>query len=302
MFLHSTLVRLSCAALCWGAAAHAQTEVQISESPPALQQNSSAGLWLVGLLAQADDDSNDGASVSFGYGVGYSTWLSAFVTSSSSPADRADISTESLILAVDHRFEHVGLSFELEDWGDSGTVESQDIAAEISFFNDWFQFDLGLEQRAIDITLRVPTPGRVRSRKVPIDADGWSLGFAADAGDMLRVYYDYREYDYSRDISQLPLIQRFGLLNSSALTLANSFLSESHTLGFDIMFSNKVLSLTFGDDTSEVDNTDLSSLGLALLMPVAPRIDLEVSIGRSDSDFFEPNTWGGIGILIYGGN
>ena len=43
-------------------------------------------------------------------------------------------------------------------------------------------------------------------------------------------------------------------------------------------------------------------LGIAFLMPVAPRIDLEISVGRSDSDFFEPNTWGGLGILIYGGN
>ena len=68
------------------------------------------------------------------------------------------------------------------------------------------------------------------------------------------------------------------------------------------MFRNKVLSLTLGEDTSAVDDTDLSSLGVAFLLPVAPRIDLEFSVGRSDSDFFEPNTWGGLGILIYGGN
>ena len=204
-------------------------------------------------------------------------------------------------LLVDHRFEHVGLSLELEDWGDSGTVESQDIAAAVSFFSDRFRVELGLEQRDIDITFGLPIRDRVVTRKVPIDADGWSFEASLRASDAVRVFYDYRDWDYSRDLTALPRIQELNRLNGSALTLANSFLSEAQTLGVDITFGDKVLSLLWGQDTSAVDGTDLDSIAAALILPVAARIDLEISIGRSDSDFLDSSVYGGLGILIYGG-
>ena len=115
------------------------------------------------------------------------------------------------------------------------------------------------------------------------------------------MYYDYRDYDYSVNLRLLPRIDRLNLLNGSALTLANSLLSEIHTFGVDVDFGNNSLSLTLGEDKSAIDGTDVSSIGAALILPVAPRIDLEISLGRSDSEFLEASNYGGIGVLVYGG-
>lgn len=301
MYLRKPIACVFCALLCLSGVVFAQTESQVSDQPETQQGAPNAGLWMIGLLAQADDESSRGAAASFGYGLGASTWLSALITNSSSPSDRANISADAFVFGLNHRFEHAGVSFELEDWGDSGAVESQDFAASVYFHGDRFEVDFGLERRNIDITFLLPVGDRVFARKVPLDADGWSLGVMLRAGAAVRVYYDYRDYDYSRDLTVLPRIQEFSRLNGSALTLANSFLSEAHTLGVDVTFGDKALSLTLGEDTSAVDGTDLSSIGLALILPVAARVDLEFSLGRSDSDFFDSSTYAGIGILVYGG-
>jgi hypothetical protein len=288
-------------ALLAGSIAIGQTDSQVSEQPEVGSSNSYAGLWMLGLLMQSDDESSQGSAVSFGYGVGESTWFSALLANSSSPAERADISANTFVLGIDHRFDKVGFSFELEDWGESGAVESEDIGASVYFFGDRYRVELGLEKRDIDFTFSLPFGDRIFTRKASFDADGWSFGVNVRASDAVSVYYDYRDYDYSVNLRVLPRIDRLNLLNGSALTLANSLLSEVHTFGVDVAFGDKSLSLIFGEDTSAIDGTDLSSIGASLIFPVAPRIDLEISLGRSDSDFLEASNYGGIGILIYGG-
>jgi hypothetical protein len=302
MCSRSAVALALCTLLCLSSGIPAQTDSQVSDRPESEPGTTNAGLWLIGLLAQADDESSRGTAASLGYGVGESTWLSGLITSSSSPSDRADISARSIVFGVEHRFEHIGLSFELEDWGDSGAVESKDVAAGIAFLSDRFTLELALEQRDIDITFGLSIGDREFTRKAPIDADGWSLGMMLRASDTVRIYYDYQDYDYSRDLTILPRIQEFNRLNGSALTLANSFLSKAHTLGLDVMIGDKALSLTWGEDTSAVDGTDLTSVGAALILPVAARIDLEISLGASDSDSFDSSTYAGLGILIYGGS
>ncbi len=298
--LKSTVV-LFTGLLLLGSVAQGQTDSQVSGQPEADTRASYAGLWMLGLLMQSDDESSRGSAISFGYGAGESTWLSVLLSNSSSPAERADISADTFVLGIDHRFDRVGFSFELEDWGESGAVESEDIGASIYFFGDRYRVEFGLERRNIDFTFSLPIGDRVFTRKAPFDADGQTFRAMLRAGRAVSLYYDYRDYDYSVNLAALPRIQRLNLLNGSALTLANSLLSEIQTFGVDVVFGNKSLSLTLGQDTSAIDGTDLSSIGAALIFPVAPRIDLEISLGRSDSDFFEASNYGGIGVLIYGG-
>ena len=45
----------------------------------------------------------------------------------------------------------------------------------------------------------------------------------------------------------------------------------------------------------------LESLSAAALFPVAPRIDLEFNIGKTDWDFGGSGWYGGVLVLIYGG-
>ena len=295
--------RLFCiaAGLMCTASAAAQTDSAVSGQPNEQLRPGNAGLWMVGLLAQADDESSRGSALSFGYGVGEATWLSGLLTRSRSPSQRADISADALVLGVDHRFERLGLSFEYEDWGESGAVESRDFGASMYFHNERFEAELSLEQRDIDITFGLPLGDLVFTRKVPVDADGVALALRLRAGDRARIYLSWRDYDYSRDLTILPRIQQFSRLNGSALTLANSFIADERALGVDVTFGEKLLSLTFSEDSSAVDASELTSFGAALVIPAAARIDVEISLGRSDSDVLRSSTYGGVGILIYGG-
>jgi hypothetical protein len=285
---------------CVALLADAQTDSQVAGRPESAIMRS-AGLWMVGLLAQADDESSRGAAASFGYGIGESTWFSAVMKRSDSPAERADISADAFVLGVEHRFAHVGLSFELEDWGDSGALESADMAASVIFDLARFEIELGYEQRDIDITFGLAIGDRVFTRKAPFAAEGRSFGLLLRASETVRIFYDYRDYDYSRDLAVLPRIQALNRLSGSALTLANSLLSQAHTLAVDLDIGTKGLSLSWGEDISAVDGAELSSIGAALILPVARRIDLELSLGRSDSDALGSSAYAGLGILIYGG-
>ena len=141
--------------------AQAQTDSQVSSQPEADADAAYAGLWMLGLLMQSDDESSRGAALSFGYGVGESTWLSALFANSSSPAERADISADTFVLGVDHRLDRVGLRVELEDWGESGAVESEDIGASVYFFGERYRVEFGLERRDIDFTFSLPVGDRV---------------------------------------------------------------------------------------------------------------------------------------------
>ena len=279
----------------------AQTDSQVGERPAARDDEGSAGLWMFGALAQSDDESSRGSLLSFGYGVGRSTWLSAAFTNSTSPAQRADLSTDALVLALDHRFENFGFGFEFEDWGESGAVESQDFGASLTWYGERIEVLLGMERRAIDITFALTILDQVFTRKVAVDADGLSLGLRMNAGDRVRLFYDFENFGYSRDLTVLPRIQNLNRLNGSALTLANSFIDDRHTLGADIEFGEKLLTLSLSEDSSAVDGADLTSIAAALVVPVGLRVDLELSLGRSDSGTLASGTWLGVGVLVYGG-
>ena len=258
--------------------------------------------WTIGVAAQTDDESSRGESLSFGIGLAEKTWLSLFAASTSSPVERADVSADTFVVALDRRFEAVGFTLEAEQWGDSGAVESIDLSGSAYWQNDRLRLEIGIEQRDIDITL---TPAllndRFRSRKVPLSADGRWFALRASVTDRVDLLYEYQTNDYSRNLAVVPRVDALNLLSTSTLTLANSFVSEIQSVGIEISIGEKLLSLSADKDRSAVDRTSLTSIGAAIILPVANRVDLEFSLGRSDSDLFNAGSYAGIAFMFYGG-
>ena len=221
---------------------------------------------------------------------------------SSSPAARADIETTDLIAAVDQGFGWFGASFEIEKWGDSGSLESFGYRG--SLYLDLERFNIGVEaeQRDIDLTFTITGPrDRVISRTTDLKSDGLGLFFGVDLTDWWRIYGSAREYDYSRNLNLLPRLDVLNFLSSSTLTLANSFLEDDRRIGFEWSVGRSFINLSFGRNHSAVDHTELNSVNASVLFPISYRMDLELNLGRSKFQSFEPSAYGGVMLLIYGG-
>jgi hypothetical protein len=258
--------------------------------------------WAVGLGVQADVEGSSSVVASFDIAATETTWLRASGSFGQSPNSRGDIQTTTASVGVDQSFGPVGLTLDLQQWGDPDLVESTDVKASFYFRNDDVSVAVLGERRNIDLTFSVTgLGGQVFSRSADFDADGWGLRLSAKPNDRWRVYARGRKYDYSVNLSALPRIQVVDFLFSSTLTLANSLVDFETSFGVERSFGERSVSLNYGRDRSAVDQTFLESMDLGVLFPVGKRVDLELSFGFSDSDDFGSEAFGGFYIYIYGG-
>jgi hypothetical protein len=258
--------------------------------------------WAIGLAVQTDEDNSESVYTNLNWGVTENTWLFFAAGQSSSPAARANIETTNLIAGLDQDFGLFGASFEIEQWGDRGSLESFGYRG--SFYLDLERFHIGVEaeQREIDLTFTIIGPrDRVINRTTDLNSDGLGIFFGADLTDWWRVYGSAREYDYSRNLNILPRLDVLNFLSSSTLTLANSFLEDDTRIGFEWTAGRSLINLSFGKNHSAVDDTELNSVNASVLFPISYRMDLELNLGRSKFQSFEPTAYGGVMLLIYGG-
>jgi hypothetical protein len=259
------------------------------------------GTWMLGIGAEVDDESSDSVLGTFNVGIARSTWLSVASGRSSSPADRVDIEAKTVVLGVDHRFEKVGFTLEAERWGDSGVLETQDLAGSVYFDRDRWRVGVGYETRDIDIpfTLTGPLGGTVQ-RTAQLDAENFSFDARFSVGERWQLYLGVAEYDYERDLNLLPRISALNLLSTSTMTLANSFIDDERSLGVELALERSLLNFRFATDRSAIDGSRFETFDAAVLVPLGGRVDLEINVGRGRSDFFDAATYGGLLFLVYG--
>jgi hypothetical protein len=256
--------------------------------------------WVFGLAGQVDEASNDSLLATFNWGVTPSTWLSFAAGRSSSPADRANVDADSLAVSIDHRFGPVGVALELERWGDSAALETNDWRGSVYYAPERFRIGLAYEQRDIDVpfTLTGPFGGRL-SRTAQLSSDSVGIDIRLQPADGWQVYFGATEYDYDRDLAPLPRIALLNLLSTSTLTLANSFTDYQRSLGVERELGAKLLTVTFMTDRSAIDGSKFETLDAALLFPIGKRMDLEVNVGHGRSDLASAGLYGGLLFLIY---
>ena len=140
----------------------------LSAAVPAGAQSSptddARGAWMLGLGAQVDEEEGESLLGTLYVGVGSSTWLTFVAGQSSSPADRANIEADTLVLGVDHRFDQVGFTLEAERWGDPDALETEDLAGSVYFDPGRWRIGFRYEARDIEIpfTLTGPLGGTLR--------------------------------------------------------------------------------------------------------------------------------------------
>jgi hypothetical protein len=260
-----------------------------------------SGSWALGLAAQVDEESNDSRLVTFNWGVTPKTWLSFAAGSSSSPADQANVTADTLAAAVDQRFDHIGIAFEVEHWGDPDVLESEDLRGTLYFDSERFRIGFSYESRDIDVPFTLTGPlGRTISRNVSVGADGLAVDIRVKPADRWQLYFGAKEYDYERDLSVLPRIDRLNLLSASTLTLANSFVDHARMLAAEREIGRALVTVSYTHDESAVDGSRLETLDAAVLFPIGARVDLEVNVGNGRSDFFQSGLYGGVLLLVYG--
>jgi hypothetical protein len=258
--------------------------------------------WMLGLNAQADEHDAHSVHATAYVGVGSRTWLTFAAGKSSSPIDNTDIDASTLLVGVDHRFDKVGFTLEAERWGDSGELETTDVAGTVYFDRDRWRIGFGYEHRDIDVPFTVTGPlGGTFSRTVGLKADGLSFDANVAFAERWRLYVGLEEFDYERNLAVLPRVASLNLLSASTLTLANSFLDHDRFIAVERELGEAtLLSLRLARDSSAIDGAELDTIEAAVLFPIGGRLDLEVNIGHGGSDFFQDGYYGGLSFLIYG--
>jgi hypothetical protein len=281
------------------AAALAALAAPAAQAQPT-QPPDARGTWMLGIGGQVDDESGQSALGTFNVGVGRSTWLSVAAGRTSSPADRADIEASIVVLGLDQRFEKVGFTLEAERWGDSGVLETDDLAGSVYFDGGGWRLSVGYETRdiAIPFTLTGPLGGTLR-RTTDVGAESYSLDARIALGERWQLYVGVAEHDYERDLSVLPRIGALNLLSTSTITLANSFIDHERSIGVERELARSLLNFRFATDRSAIDGSRFESFDAAMLFPLTRRLDLEVNVGRGHSEFFDAGVYGGLLFLVY---
>jgi hypothetical protein len=274
-------------------------------SVPAVAQSSrteeARGAWMLGFGAQVDEEESDSLLGTLYVGVGSSTWLTFVAGQSSSPADRADIDADTLAIGVDHKFEQVGFTLEVERWGDSDALETEDFGGSVYFDRERWRIGFGYRTRDIEIpfTLTGPLGGTVR-RSSQVSADSVSVDARFALAEHWQLYLGLAEHDYERDLNVLPRIANLNLLSTSTLTLANSFLDHERYVAVDREFGRVSLNVRLATDRSAIDGSKFDTREAAVLFPIGDRVDLEFNVGNGKSEFFDSGWYGGLLFLIYG--
>ena len=286
--------RIVCLACCAAAWLPRSAFAQAADEPSGIS-------WMFGLAGQVDEESSDSLLATLNLGVADRTWLMFSAGRSRLKSELVDVSAETLAAGVDHRFGLVGLTFELESWGDPDALESSDVRASLYIQQPRFRVALAHERRDIDIPFTLTGPlGGTLQRTTDVSADSFALNLRVQPAERWQVYFGMSEHDYERDLAVLPRTAQLNLLSASTLTLANSFIDHERMVGFETEVGRTLVDLTFTRDESAVDGSVFETVNAGVLFPIARRIDLAVNLGSGRSELLESGLYGGLLLLIYG--
>ena len=259
-----------------------------------------SGSWAFGLAGQVDENSSDSVLATINWGVTPTTWLSFAAGRSTSPADRAAVQADTLVAAVDRRFDSVGFTLELERWGDSAALETEDLRGSVYFDRERWRLALAYETRDLESPFTLTGPlGNSLRRTAELSADSYGIDVRVSLGEQWRLFFGAAEYDYGRGLNLIPRIDRLNLLSTSTLTLANSFVDHERSVGVERDIGRMVLSARVATDRSAVDDSKFETLDAALLLPIGSRMDLELNVGRGRSELADAGLYAGVLFLLY---
>ena len=204
---------------------------------------------------------------------------------------------------VEHDFGALGIALTAQNWGEPDNLETHEWQGEIFRSSDRLRLALRFERRSIDIYFSgAGGPILTDLRRVTIDADGIGLSGRLELAPGWRIFGSWTDYDYPRGINLVPRADRLDLLSTSAVTLAYGFVDYDARAGFEHDFGGRLLSAGYGQERSTIAGNRNRSVSASMLWPVARRVDIELLIGSNRVDGADASMFGGVSLLLYGGN
>ncbi len=279
--------------------------------------------WMLGVSAQLDDLNTDSLYATFNWGVTEKTWIYFSGGQSHFKNATLELTTNSFLAGFDRRFGRFGFSLDAERWGDSAEIESTDFRASGYFGGERYRVYLEVEDRSIDLS-------PVLSDRLDLQVAGTGIGarFRLNLTDNWSLYLRGMSYDYEWFSPQLSRRDSLADLCTNAAALAtscdelrvfvrllerrnsyvqstlanNSFLDSELALDLEWALGDKLINFNLTQDRAiDQARSKAQSFGASILFPLSYRMDLEFSLGRSDSDIYAPSTFGGVFFLLYGG-
>ncbi len=289
-----------------------------ASAPLAAQESAGTVFSAAGLY---DEDGTYALSAGLDHAFGEATWLRLTAGLADGATGPVSLSTYRAGLGLDHWFDPAGLAVDVEYWGDSDTIETLTYKGELYFRGEHARFGVNAAFRDIDLKYEVP----VLARNLVDDSQSFvATGFGASfryTWDAASLYATAMAWDYDEsigtvatnvDLSRVPVPLRPAVqqrlaavvgavrfLSASSLTLANSLLARSASLGVDYRFGEKSLNIELAHDRGEVDDLDVNTLSAGWLFPAGSAADVEIRVGVSDADTFGTTAFGGISLFLY---
>ena len=251
---------------------------------------------IVGVGAEKDNADSRSINVFTDVGITEKTWVSGSFARTDTERELFDLSTYSAEIAVDHHFDPVGLRVGVGYWGDEDLIESSDIRASLYWRGDQGSLSLNLERREIDLTVN-----RVffDPLEIPFDADGAGLSASWAITDDVRLSGSFMDYDYSRNIRIQPNIDSLRFFTLSRLSIVNSLIDYRASAGIDFAIGSRSLDFRYSRWRTEVNQTEINSIGVGFLTPAADAADLEFRLTYDESDDFGGATVFSVFLYLY---
>lgn len=256
--------------------------------------------YVVGLDVTGDSDSGFATSAFGDVGITEATHLSGIVSNSRIEVPlRDDLDSWYGELALDHRFDPVGIEVGIAYWGDSDVLASNDVRSTLYWQGEGFRFAANVERR--DFRFVIPPTDFFPGREIEFDADGLGLSMRFDITSRIDAGLSFMDYDYSVDFNISDRLEFLRLITASRLSLITSLVDyrASATLGLDL--DDHRVSLDLATWRGEVDGGDTRSATLRWLAPLGRRSDIEFGLGHDDSELSGSAAVMSISLFFYGG-
>ncbi|MGQ0836282.1 MAG: hypothetical protein ACT4O5_15460 [Gammaproteobacteria bacterium] len=277
------------AAFAGPAAGHADTELDLA----------------IALFADAEG----GTSLDVDASLAPTGWLtlSAGAGTSDASSGGAELGGTAMRGSIDLHSQRFGVQTYLRSWSDDDEFDSQTLGARAYFRSGGFTAAFIGEGQDLDVGFTVLVLGRPVERSASFESTGVGAGVSyygrTWGGYLEGVAYDYDEqFDAAIAASRSPGIARFPRVQAlvgSVLTLTQGALDHELTAGVERMFSRSSLRLDWVTVEDAIDGLRADSVSGAWRYSFTRAIDLELTLGVSDSETLDSLAFGGVTFMLH---
>jgi hypothetical protein len=265
----------------------------------------------VTLSALADQDGGTIFDAMLVYAPNEHWTLGAQAGYTTSSAEFSDFSGTTYGVNADLHNDRFGVRLGWRSWDDSSNFTINTTGGRLYWRHEQLEVALLLEQK--DFTVQytfVPNlpPGNTRAitRNADFDADGVGLALSW-YGDTWGGYLQYQDFSYGAALNSglLNIANSGSALRPQLIALAQSVVTRSSAIsdsefgvGVDRAFQRSGLRLDAYLLKDQISTGESTGISLAYRYSITPKVELEATIGGTQSDGFDNQIYGGLAVTF----